>query len=586
MATDGQGSESPRAGAVASLDRDTLGQRAVAFARSGQTREAVEEYGKARRAGYAGLDLPVTLASLLRQQGFHDDALRVLESLGEDERADQRVLRELGAANFAAGNYEAASRTYDAALENINLAAAKRGDIDDLIRLYEGTAEAARESGNQFRATILYANLADYLSNNGYKDRASDVRALADANARASEARRAARAAEPAAPKPDRAAKEAERRAQIDDMMAKAYQAFAAHKLHAAIELCQDIIRAAPGYMPVHFLLAEIYIRRGRFDLAASKASLLLDVFEAREEYQGAADACRLLLELQPENLELRRKRITFLLRERLADEAVQECWTLVQRLDPKADAAERLRLLEHIKRLAGASPEIEQAFGEHYAAVGQAQAACEHFLEAADGYRARGAMSLMEGVLRSAREQAPDDAAVRERYADCLLDQGRLDEGIQELVQVSELYRKQGRRADSVAPLIRAAQTYEALEDMQKTIETYDLLLRLAPENAVVRQHFINFSLARGRTAIAARTLRSLTDYFVQRGNVQQAIASLTQLISLKPDDPWSYVALAELLQGQGAIDQAARVFERYLQRHPRDQVIQKKLQALRPET
>lgn len=586
MATVGHAGESPAAGAVACSDPGILSQRALAFARSGQAREAVAEFGRARRAGYAALDLPISLSSLLRHQGFGDMALGILECLSDDERADQGVLRELGATAFVAGNYEVASRSYDAALEKINLAVVNRGDIDDLIHLYEGTAEAAREHGNQLRATILYANLADYLWNNGYKDRAAAVRSLADANARASAARRAARdAAQPVAPSVD-PERTVEHEAEIDRLVAMAQEAFGSHQLNAATERCHDVIRVAPGYMPVHFLLAEIYIRRGHLDLATSKALLLLEVFEAREEHQGAADACRLLLELQPENLPLRRKRITSLLRERLVDEAVHECWTLVQQLDPAREGAERLKLLEHIKRLANPSPEIEQAFGEHFAAIGQAARACEHFLEAADGYRARSALTLMEGVLCSAREQAPTDAVVRERYADCLLDQGRLAEGIQELAHVSELYRKQGRRAESIAPLIRVAQTYEALEDMHKAIETYDLLLRLAPENAVVRQHFINFSMARGRTAIAARTLRSLTDFFVQRGNVQQAIASLTQLISLKPDDPWSYVALAELLQGQGAVDQAGRVFERYLQRHPRDQVIQKKLQALRPET
>jgi len=190
----------------------------------------------------------VAVAGLCRQHGLHNEAILILEGLTDEERTDQRVLRELGASAFAAGSYEAASRAYDAALENINLAAAKRGDIDDLIRLYEGTAEAARENGNQFRATILYSNLADYLSNNGYRDRASDVRAVADANARASEERRAIRVAEPAVRPSDLSARAAERSAKIDGLLAKAHQSFAANRPYAATEYFNDLRKKYPGY--------------------------------------------------------------------------------------------------------------------------------------------------------------------------------------------------------------------------------------------------------------------------------------------------------------------------------------------------
>ncbi len=524
------------------------------------------------------------MSSILQDQNHYQIAIGLLRDLESDDGQEQSVLRELGRAYIGTGDYAAAARAYDKALEKVELSNIKRTDIPDLINLYEGTAEAARESGNELRATILYSNLAEFFSSRGYREQAAQVRALAEKNAHASAARKAAgpTAAETEAAALKESAAEAQRAQHIVELMQWAQQHIVAHQLFAATEACHDVIRIDSENLQVHLILAEVYMRRGHTELANAKLTALVTLYAERKAYREAAETCRILSELHPGSLGPRNDRIAYLVKANMSAEAVEDLWSLHRQRKTTALPDESLARLQQIEQLSGVGPGLHQAYGEYYVQVQQPDTALPHFVTASEGYWARGSLAAMGRALQSAVEVAPNDPAIREKFAEYLMADGRLEDGIQEFSWAADLLRKQGRRAESIEPLIRVAQLWEALDQVAKCIETYDLLLRLAPENAMVRQHFVNFSLARGRTALAARTLRALTEFFIEKGNIQQAVASLTQLISLRPGDSWAYITLAELLISQGGKGQAAKVYERYLQLQPNDGDVQKRLRDL----
>ncbi len=569
---------------ASTADALSLSQEAQNLARSGNVPLALDAYARARQAGYEARDLPLTIAALFRTQGHAKEAILVLVGLQGRAARDPAVLRELARAYVAVEDFAQAARAYDGALEQANLSNIKRQDIDDLIDLYQGSAEAERENGNQLRATILYANLADYLQGQGFREQAASVRAIADKNARESVMRRATRMAERQAREQATSENEAvsQREHMVALLMARARQELAAGLLFAATEDCHDVIHWASDYLPVHLVLAEIYMRRGHTELAANKIAYLSTLYDLRGDYREAAEACRVLAEVQPANLAVRRQRIAFLLKGGLTADAVEESWLLLHFSKPTASPSEYRAMLADIEHLASITPELLEARGAFEGSHGDHANVLPLYLQAAEAYRARGSLAAAVRVLQLAVQAAPAVPSVREQFADCLLDDGKLEEGIRELMEATDLYRKQGRRAEAITPLLRVAQTYEAIDDMANTVSTYDLLLRLAPDNASIRQHFINFSLARGRREVAVRTLRALTEFFLGRHNVSQAIASLTQLISLQPDERWGYAALADLLVEQGAREQAIKVYERFVHHHPEDTAMRDRLQAV----
>jgi DNA-binding SARP family transcriptional activator len=109
--------------------------------------------------------------------------------------------------------------------------------------------------------------------------------------------------------------------------------------------------------------------------------------------------------------------------------------------------------------------------------------------------------------------------------------------------------------------------------------------LMRQVPGNAQVQEHFVGFCLRRGRPDLAAKTLRALIEFLVDRpeqGGTTASVAALTQLMVLQPDELWAFEQLATILVREGREQEALRVYRQLAARRPDDAAVQARLHRL----
>ena len=156
----------------------------------------------------------------------------------------------------------------------------------------------------------------------------------------------------------------------------------------------------------------------------------------------------------------------------------------------------------------------------------------------------------------------------------------GLIDDGLQELNELSELQRKNGRLRDAVKTLQRAAETYWMMARQDKAYELYDRIVRISPGDVEARQQLVNLHIMAGRTKDAAEEQRTIAQICLQAHNTKEAIAALHQVIQLAPQDTRAYFALAQVLNDTGEYSQAYRLYGRVLRIDP-DNTKAKNLQA-----
>jgi tetratricopeptide (TPR) repeat protein len=214
----------------------------------------------------------------------------------------------------------------------------------------------------------------------------------------------------------------------------------------------------------------------------------------------------------------------------------------------------------------------------------GNAQDALAELRAANDRLGATGRPDASLPFWATAVTQIPEMPEVRQEYGEALLRRGRPAEGAQELIWAADIAGRQGKSL-AVGCLLRAAQVFDEMDDLATALRTYDRLMSQAPGDAQVQEHFVGFCLRRGRPDLAAKTLRTLTEYLLSRqvgASPAPAVAALTQLIVLVPDDTWAYEQLAAILAGEGRQQEALNVYRQLAARRPDDAAVAERIREL----
>lgn len=93
----------------------------------------------------------------------------------------------------------------------------------------------------------------------------------------------------------------------------------------AALDLCMEVIRLNPDYLPIHLRMGEIYERDGRLEDALAKYQLLIDTYTVRNEGKRAIDVYYRLIELSPDTTNARAKLADLLKQAGRTDEALEQ---------------------------------------------------------------------------------------------------------------------------------------------------------------------------------------------------------------------------------------------------------------------
>ncbi len=148
----------------------------------------------------------------------------------------------------------------------------------------------------------------------------------------------------------------------------------------------------------------------------------------------------------------------------------------------------------------------------------------------------------------------------------------GRMDQAIAALNQaksahpfdretgtkLADLYFRQGNLKQALAELNELAQHYEQTKQLDRALEIYQHMVRLAPNNIAVRKHLSRLYIRRGYVDKGLEELEAVAELQQKRGLIEEAVASLQEM--------------ADVYWTLGRHDRSYQVYDRIVRLSPED--------------
>jgi len=160
----------------------------------------------------------------------------------------------------------------------------------------------------------------------------------------------------------------------VQQYIAEAEYALGNGRYDAAIDSCVAVIATEPGYLPIHKLLAEVYLRQDQIEEAIAKYQTIMDTYVARLDHESAAEMCRRLIELQPDKPGLQTRLGLLLLEAGRVDEAATALLTIPNSYYKAGETQRALEEALNLKKQLPDSPEVALAIGTYLLGMGHMQ--------------------------------------------------------------------------------------------------------------------------------------------------------------------------------------------------------------------
>jgi tetratricopeptide (TPR) repeat protein len=266
----------------------------------------------------SGLDSPLVsfaLGALYLQLNRPADAIEYLKPATGRDDVGLGAFFGLGAAYRQEGKTRDALANLLEALKRLDLQLVAPQKQDRLAEAYEGTVEGLLR-GSETEMAQLAKNLVDFLSGDGWEERAKQARQSLDASAEDGQI-------EPlvsmiAAPGGERVDKALESMRRIDSYMSRQMWA-------TAMEEAFYAIHHSPTYLPIHTRMAEILVAENRPEAAAVKFNVIAESYRIRGEATRAARLLQEVLRLNPLDVEVRAKLINLLREQGKVEDALKQ---------------------------------------------------------------------------------------------------------------------------------------------------------------------------------------------------------------------------------------------------------------------
>jgi tetratricopeptide (TPR) repeat protein len=483
QAADPRAGLGPMTGALRSqqFQIEKLVEQAQRAQESGDVDGAAALYEQAVDAGLERADVLYSLGLIYQDRGDHRGAVGVLTRAASDPEYALSAHFALGQSYRELGQLPQAAQEFEQTIRLVDLDSIGRGEADDLIQMYDNAATIYEEIGDIARAGALYAALAGFLESKRWgRDRAAEFK---------------------------QRSKELSERNMFAKLRTLGTGALTGQDEPAPSEPVQEPMAERWGKIrPItDFLRGDRIATTGNLGVKTPapmpEAVILLDSLPADQEQrfapptplptEGLGDEARTWVELSGKYLD-----------QGLIEAALDACHEAIR--------VDMSYLPIHLR------------MGEIYERQGRNEDALTKYQLLIDTFRVRGEPEQAIDVYFRFIELSPDTINARTRLADLLRNAGRVDEAVDQLVQV--------------------AATYTRLGQTNKALEEYRRLLQWAPRNREVHAQY-------------GLTLLKLERYEAALGEFRRALELGA------PDDPAAMARLNMTLALMG--DQPAAVWD-----------------------
>ncbi|MFQ3565722.1 MAG: tetratricopeptide repeat protein [Aggregatilineales bacterium] len=475
--------------------------------RQGQMKAAIEAYRRAE-ATLSHPALQLNLGALLLLDNQPSDALRHLERARSAPELYLGTLHGLGQAYFKLGEHKVAARRLLECLDAITQNEAvvlDSFDFEPPVSIYRRLSDVI-DRVNEEQLSAMNQRFIALLEGKEWRLQVEDTaRQLEDTLREQGETGvvdilTAARSD-----------KLTESIALIDRYMRQGQLILALDEAHHAVEF-------SPNYLPVHIRMAEIMMKEGRVRSAISKYNMIAKTYLARGENERAAEVLTYVLEIAPLDVTVRESLIELL--------------------------------------------ESEERWSE----------ALEQYIDLADAHHQLGDIDLARDTFMRAerlanRLNAPVDRLVHIKHRIADIEQMRLDmrraqKTYEEIIQLDpsderahrmlvDLNYRQGNQVEAIRRLDKLLGLYARNKQANRITQLLEELVTVYPTNTALRSRLALIYRQLGRSRDAIVQLDALGELQLEAGQHKDAIETIKQIISLKPDNIEDYHKLLRQLGG-----------------------------------
>lgn len=140
----------------------------------------------------------------------------------------------------------------------------------------------------------------------------------------------------------------------------------------AAIDSAMAVIELEPEYLPIHMIMGDVYMAQGKEEEAINKYQTVMDSYMARSDPGSAAEVCRRLLDLEPDNPTLKNRFGLLLMEAGRVDDAAEALLIVPESLYKTGEYERALEEASALKAQLPNSSQVALAVGTYLMALGR----------------------------------------------------------------------------------------------------------------------------------------------------------------------------------------------------------------------
>jgi tetratricopeptide (TPR) repeat protein len=479
-----------------------LGQ-AIDLQSKGKASQAAEELEGALEAGFTHPALYFNLGLLRANEERYESALRHLVHAVKHNDFNLGARLLMGQINSKLGRWQQAAIEYLEALKIADAAVVPPEQADEIRQLYEPLIEAQSAQAEEEALKRLCENIHNLLMRKNWRDHLHQSREQM--------------------PKSDMLMPLADvllqaQSSQVLESINHIHQLARAGQLRTAMEEAFHALTSAPTYLPLHSLMGDLLVQENHIPEAIAKFSAVAQAYSIRGEAAQATRILKRVIQLAPMDMKARTRLIDQLVARGQVDDAVREYLEL-------ADIYYRLADLDNARKTyTTALRVIQQANADRQWNVHILQRMADIDMQRLDWKQAI-------RVYEQIRTLRPDDEGARKNLIDLSLRLGQSAQAAAELESYMAYLQTHGN-SDRAIPFIES-------------------LLEERPGDVTLRRGLAQAYYQTGRTEDAVRELDSLAESLLDKGNKEEAIVIINQILLMNPPNAAQYRQLLMQLQG-----------------------------------
>lgn len=499
--------EEPEPGAAPPEEVAMLISRAVDAQTRGDLAAATEAYERLISSGVEKASVRFNLGLLYKEQMHFQAAIEQLELALDGEEYSLGAHFALGECYQAEGLFDEALEHFLEAVKVIDMATVEREQVSDLLRVYEGLAQNLINKGEPERVKKMLPSLVGFLGQRGWEEEAIRARRRLDSLARSGAVLSLAEVI--SLPHSE----------EVLHAVARSQEYLRRAKPYLALEELTYALGKAPFYLPIHSMLAHLFVENNNLDAALDKYRYIARTCKVRGQMPQALAVYQQILEYSPLDGNIRQRFVDALIQRGQIDEAMDQYLQL-------ADA----------------------------------------YYQLAQADRARDTYSQALRLAPRSSDEAKWQIRILHRLAD--LDMQRLawQDAIRDYEEITRiapgderahlgllrLYTRTGRRRQGVVALDRLIRRYLQTKRLSKALAVLEDLVEENPSSIPLRFRAAQLNLRAGNREVALRHFDMLGDLQLEGGQEKAALKTIQTIISLEPPNAQAYAELYEELSGQ----------------------------------